>query len=238
MINKTILVTGATSGIGETSARYFNSLGMNLYLTGRNQKKLDDMKLEMGGNVYTFSCDLNNLENVELLFNDINEKNIKFDGLLFSSGIADPTPIRANTIEYMHKMMNVNCLSFMEIGKFFCNRRFSNNGASIVAISSFAADYPSSGQGMYAATKEALNSMVQVMAKEYTKREIRVNSIMPSYVLTPMVQGEVSYAMNNGIENLPFGPIDPIQIAYLAEFLLSDKSKYITGARIPVSAGL
>lgn len=238
MINKTILVTGATSGIGETSARYFNSLGMNLYLTGRNQKKLDDMKLEMGGNVYTFSCDLNNLENVELLFNDINEKNIKFDGLLFSSGIADPTPIRANTIEYMHKMMNVNCLSFMEIGKFFCNRRFSNNGASIVAISSLAADYPSSGQGMYAATKEALNSMVQVMAKEYTKREIRVNSIMPSYVLTPMVQGEVSYAMNNGIENLPFGPIDPIQIAYLAEFLLSDKSKYITGARIPVSAGL
>ena len=80
--------------------------------------------------------------------------------------------------------------------------------------------------------------MVEVMSKEFLKRKIRVNAIMPSYVDTPMVAAGGRFGMNNGIDQMPLGVIEPIQIAYLTEFLLSDRSKYITGAAIPVSAGV
>ena len=94
------------------------------------------------------------------------------------------------------------------------------------------------GQASYASSKAALNSIVEVMSQEFLKREIRVNAIMPSYVATPMVNSDAGYGMNNGIENMPLGVIDPRQIAYLVEFLLSDRSLHITGAAIPVTSGV
>ena len=78
----------------------------------------------------------------------------------------------------------------------------------------------------------------RLTSKEFLKRKIRVNAIMPSYVDTPMVAEGGRFGMNNGIDQMPLGVIEPIQIAYLTEFLLSDRSKYITGAAIPVSAGV
>ena len=134
--------------------------------------------------------------------------------------------------------MRINCLSFLELGKQFFNRKHSQKGASVVAISSMAAVRPVMGQASYASSKAALNSIVEVMSQEFLKREIRVNAIMPSYVATPMVNSDAGYGMNNGIENMPLGVIDPRQIAYLVEFLLSDRSLHITGAAIPVTSGV
>ena len=101
-----------------------------------------------------------------------------------------------------------------------------------------AVEYPAKGQSVYAASKAALNMVVKIMAKEFVRRKIRVNSIMPSYVDTPMIHDTTKAFMDNGVENLPLGVIDPVQIAALAEFLLSDKAQYMTGASIPVSAGI
>ena len=92
----------------------------------------------------------------------------------------------------------------------------------------------------YAASKAALDAIVQVMSKEFSRRKIRVNAILPTYVDTPLLRGDMenTFDLQGRIEaNQPFGIIDPRYLAYLVEFLISDKAKYITGTLIPVTAG-
>ena len=238
MQGKNILVTGASSGIGKETALYLAKQGATVVLVARNKTRLKEVKNAIGEHVYSYICDLSQSESIKGIFEFCKEKGLKLDGMVHAAGISNPIPVRSVSVESMQETMRVNCMSFAELGKYFCGKKYSNENASIVAISSLAATRPVMGQLTYAASKSALNSMVEVMAKEFLKRKIRVNAIMPSYVDTPMVAEGGRFGMNNGIDAMPLGVIEPIQIAYLAEFLLSDKSKHITGAAIPVSSGV
>lgn len=238
MEGKNILITGASSGIGKETARYLAKQGATVILVARNEIRLKEVKDAIGERAYSFACDLSQLQDIKDIFGFCKEQGLKLDGMVHAAGISDPIPVRSVSTESMEETMHVNCMAFAELGKHFCGKRFSNEDASVVAISSLAAVRPVMGQLAYAASKSALNSMVEVMSKEFLKRKIRVNAIMPSYVNTPMVAGGERFGMNNGIDAMPLGVIEPIQIAYLAEFLLSEKSKHITGAAIPVSSGV
>lgn len=234
MVEKNILITGASSGIGKEISLYLAKQGTTVILIGRNEERLREIKEQIGDKAYTYVCDLNHTEKIRGIFDFCRENGLKLDGMVHSAGISEPMPVRSVSIQNVEETMRVNCMSFAELGKYFGGKRYSNEQASVVAISSLAATRPVMGQVSYA----ALNSMVEVMSKEFLKRKIRVNAIMPSYVDTPMVAEGGRFGMNNGIDQMPLGVIEPIQIAYLTEFLLSDRSKYITGAAIPVSAGV
>lgn len=238
MKGKNILITGASSGIGKETAVYLASEGANVILTARNEGKLKQTASQIGKHAFVYACDLKKQEEIAGLFQYIREQDILLNGMVHSAGIAKPVPVRAESLVSMEETMRVNCFSFLELGKQFFNRKHSQKESAIVAISSMAAVRPIMGQAAYASSKAALNSIVEVMAQEFIKRKIRVNAIMPSYVETPMVSGDIGYGMNQGIENMPLGVIDPKQIAYLAEFLLSDRSLHITGAAIPVTSGV
>lgn len=238
MVEKNILITGASSGIGKEISLYLAKQGTTVILIGRNEERLREIKEQIGDKAYTYVCDLNHTEKIRGIFDFCHENGLKLDGMVHSAGISEPMPVRSVSIQNVEETMRVNCMSFAELGKYFGGKRYSNEQASVVAISSLAATRPAMGQVSYAASKAALNSMVEVMSKEFLKRKIRVNAIMPSYVDTPMVAEGGRFGMNNGIDQMPLGVIEPIQIAYLTEFLLSDRSKYITGAAIPVSAGV
>lgn len=238
MRGKNILITGASSGIGKTIALHLADQGANLVLVARREQELKDLAERIGSAACYYICDLQQSDQIEGIFAFCEEQGILLDGFIHSAGIANPVPVRSASPEGIGQMMQINAISFMEIAKFFYKKKYSNNGAGIVAISSLAAVRPVSGQASYAASKAALNTMVEVMAQEFLKRKIRVNAIMPSYVDTPMVQENAAFGMNNGIDDMPLGVIDPMQIAYLVEFLLSDKALHITGAKIPVSSGV
>ena len=238
MVEKNILITGASSGIGKEISLYLAKQGTTVILIGRNEERLREIKEQIGDKAYTCVCDLNHTEKIRGIFDFCRENGLPLDGMVHSAGISEPMPVRSVSIQNVEETMRVNCMSFAELGKYFGGKRYSNEQASVVAISSLAATRPVMGQVSYAASKAALNSMVEVMSKEFLKRKIRVNAIMPSYVDTPMVAEGGRFGMNNGIDQMPLGVIEPIQIAYLTEFLLSDRSKYITGAAIPVSAGV
>ncbi len=238
MVEKNILITGASSGIGKEISLYLAKQGTTVILIGRNEERLREIKEQIGDKAYTYVCDFNHTEKIRGIFDFCRENGLKLDGMVHSAGISEPMPVRSVSIQNVEETMRVNCMSFAELGKYFGGKRYSNEQASVVAISSLAATRPVMGQVSYAASKAALNSMVEVMSKEFLKRKIRVNAIMPSYVDTPMVAEGGRFGMNNGIDQMPLGVIEPIQIAYLTEFLLSDRSKYITGAAIPVSAGV
>lgn len=238
MKDKNILITGASSGIGKAVALYLAAQGAHLVLVARREQELKALVEQIGSNARYYICDLQDASQIEGIFGFCEEQGVILDGFVHSAGIANPVPVRSASPEGIEQMMQINAISFMEIAKYFYKKKHSSNGASIVAISSLAAVRPVSGQASYAASKAAMNAMVQVMAQEFLKRKIRVNAIMPSYVDTPMVEKDASFGMNNGIDNMPLGVIDPVQIAYLVEFLLSDKAIHITGAEIPVTSGV
>lgn len=113
--------------------------------------------------------------------------------------------------------------------------------AGIVAISSISSILNDPGMILYSMSKSALNSAVKTMSKEFMKRKIRVNGILPANVKTQMFLGgedTLEDFMERSLERQPLGIIDTEQVSYLAEFLLSDNAKYITGECIVMSGGM
>lgn len=238
-MKKVILITGASSGIGEATARYLSELGYVLVLTARNKEKLLKIVSELPTKAYSYSFDLLKMKEISSIFEFCNENNLKLDGLVHCAGINQDMPVRTNDVDVMETVTQLNYEVFIELGKHFYKKKYSNDGSSIIAISSYASIRSSAGMCTYASSKAALNMAVKVMAKEFIKRKIRVNAVLPAFVNTAMAVQAQDYieSMEEKMKNQFMGIIDPIQVAYLIEYLLSDKAKYITEALLPISGG-
>lgn len=238
-MKKTILVTGASSGIGAATSEYLSEQGYFVVLVARNEDRLNQISEKLSGENLIIPYDLSDIEHIEDIFTKCKDRGIRLDGLVHCAGINNDIPIRANDIEIMKEVTAVNYYSFVELGKYFNKKKYSNDRASVVAISSSAAETCTKGMCTYAASKAALNAAVKVMGREFLKRYQRVNAILPTFVDTPMAvrMDDALGDLDSKVAGQPLGLIAPEQIAYLVEFLISDKSSYITGACIPVSAG-
>jgi len=238
---KTFLVTGASSGIGAAVSKYLAGCGYRVVMVARSAQKLKETAKEMVNEPILIPFDLTKFDEYDVIFDVCKEQGIKFDGFIHCAGVGTSMPVKRIRIqEDMESQMEINAYAFAQLGRYFGSKRYSNDGGSIVAISSIAAHSCVPGHCGYAASKAALDAIVQVMSKEFSKRKIRVNAILPSFVDTPLLRGDLEkiYDLQGRIEvNQPFGIIDPRYLAYLVEFLISDKAKYITGTLIPVTAG-
>lgn len=231
-----ILITGASSGIGKAIGRYLSQRDFKVILVSRNRDKLSQAANELGNNCCIYPYDLECMDRIETIFEFCKEQGLRLNGLVHCAGMSTSVCIKENETSIMESIFKVNCEAFLELGKYFLKRKYSEDHSSVVAISSMAAQRCSKGTSVYSASKAALDAAVSVMAKEAVRRDIRVNSIRPGYVDTGMID------FLDGITDIgqrqELGIIQPEYIAYLTEFLLSEKARYITGAHIPVSAGL
>lgn len=242
MDKKTILIAGASSGIGKACAELLAQNGNQLVLVARNQEKLEFLRDTLPGTHLVISYDLQELENIKGIMEAVRETGWKLDGMVYSAGVDATCPVKVNSISLMIQAMVVNCFAFYEMGKWFYSAQYSNKGASVVAISSIAAILCQRGQGPYSASKAALNSVVRTMSKEFVRRKIRVNAVLPAGVGTPMAEeksklmtGVSTSGEEKGEQSL--GIITPQSVAESVEFLLSDKSSYITGELLKMDAG-
>ncbi len=238
---KNILVTGASSGIGKACASFFSECGANLILVSRREDCMKDIAEELASECAVVPFDLSSHESKKVIFDVCRDKEWKLDGFLYAAGTIERCPVKAYQAGIYEKSMQLHCFSFLEMCRYFCNRLYSNDGASVVAISSMSAQIPERGLGPYCIAKSALNMAVQMVALENVHRKIRVNSLMAAMVDTPLIEEYKRYRSveeEELLENQPFGLIKPESIAYMAGFLMSEESEYITGARIPVGAGL
>ena len=237
---KTILVTGASSGIGRQCAIDCSKMGAKVVAIGRNKERLDEVVAEMEGKGVSYSFDLDNAEGIKELIITIVEEKGKLDGFIHAAGIELTNPVKLTKFEEYESLFHVNCLSAFEIVKNFGIKTF-NKGGSIVLISSISGIIARMGLSAYAASKGALMSAARVMALEMSSREIRVNTVSPGTILTPMMKKALDEMgeeeRKKRIEGFPLGLGKTTDISNVCIYLLSDASRWVTGQNIIVDGG-
>ena len=237
---KTAVITGGNSGIGYATARKFNELGANVVITGRNAKALDQAATELG--VIAILADQGNLKDLDQMVSQVKVRFGNMDVLFINAGVAAFAPVEHMSEDQFDDIMNVNFK-----GAFFTLQKFLpilNDGASVINLSSINAYTGMPNTAVYAASKAALNSLTRTAAFELAPRRIRVNSVNPGPVNTPIFGKlgmpeeaikEFATAMQNRIPLKRFG--EPEDIANLVAFLASDEASFITGAEYNIDGG-
>lgn len=237
--NKTILVTGATSGIGFEICKQIINAGGNFIGIGRNivslQEYIDNSKLDA---CKAIKFDLIELENINSL---VSELPVKIDGLVHSAGIAHVSPMQFFNFNDYETIRKINLDSVLVLFSELLKKKRINKQSSIVFISSISSIRGAKGNGLYAITKAALDSVSKVYANELSSKNIRVNTILPGMVETEMSM-EAENILSKEIMDLdrskyPLGYGEPKDIALPVIFLLSNASKWITGQSIVIDGG-
>jgi NAD(P)-dependent dehydrogenase (short-subunit alcohol dehydrogenase family) len=237
--DKTILVTGATSGIGLEICKQIAIAGGHFIGIGRNIEKLQQYivssKLE-GSKAVKF--DLIELKNIHLLVSDLS---INIDGFVHSAGIANVSPMHFFNFSDYEKIRKINLDSVLVLFSELLKKKKINKHSSVVFISSISAIRGAKGNGLYAITKSALDTISKVYANELSSKQIRVNTIQPGMVETEMsLQAETILSkevMDVDRAKYPLGYGETKDIALPVIFLLSNASKWITGQSIVIDGG-
>lgn len=241
LAGKTILVTGASSGIGRQCAIDCSRMGAKVIAVARNQERLECLKDEMEGENDCISFDLNRIEYIKDLITTIVERHGKLDGFIHAAGIEVTVPVKLSKPEEYESLYRLNCMSAFEIVKNLCGIKTFNKGGSIVLISSITSVISRNGLAAYAASKGALVSATKVMATELAPRGVRVNAISPGTILTPMMQKALEPMSEDDkkkrVEGFPLGLGQTTDVSNACIYLLSEASRWITGQNLIVDGG-
>jgi len=240
LTNKNIIVTGASSGIGKTTAIILSSFGANLIICGRNENRLLETynELQNKENHKMFFGDLNLDENI----NELTSISNSIDGIVLAAGIVKTLPIKFLNSNELNNVLTSNFVSPTILCQKLLKKKKINASGSIVFVSSIAGNLiGDKGNGAYAASKAALDGISKVMAVELAPQKIRVNCICPGMVKTPMTKTELAAVtleqlkLNESLYPLGYG--EPEDVANGIAFLLSDNSKWITGSSLIIDGG-
>jgi len=243
LTGKTIIVTGASSGIGRETAILLSKLGAKLILIARNKEKLRDTINSLDGEGHTdLAFDLTSFSEYNHLYSRIFKNCSNISGFVHCAGFSKLIPLRNMNLTDLDEMMKVNYYSFMLLAKEFVKKKNVHpDGASVVALSSVSGDFSLKGLSIYSATKSSLNISVKALAQEYAQWNIRFNTISPGWVRTELTDKATRVLtderLENVIENHPLGPGDPIDVAKAVAFLLSDAARWITGTTLTIDGG-
>lgn len=235
---KTILLTGATSGIGKECAGIFARLGANLVLSGRSESKLKTVSKELGlENRHSICADLSDENSLSLLA----QKAPPLDGFVACAGVHYSSLLKFSDESEIEKTINLNCTAQIKLTRFLLKNKKFNKGASLVFISSTSAFLPQPAISAYSASKAALIAFAKALSAEIAPRKCRVNAICPGLVKTPMTESFLN--QNPDLAKIdeakyPLGYGKPEYVANAAAFLLSDASVWITGTSLTVDGGL
>jgi NAD(P)-dependent dehydrogenase (short-subunit alcohol dehydrogenase family) len=237
--NKTILITGASSGIGKAIAIFCASLGAKCVLSGRNIERLNLVLQTLEGDGHSsIDADITEQTGVNKIVDEI----LNLDGLIHSAGIMQLLPFRSISPLTFEKIMNINLYAPFYLSQALLKKRKINNSAAIIFLSSISGNIiGSKGNLMYSASKSAVNGIIKVLALELAEKKIRVNGIAAGMVKTEMWINNnmlISKEQLNKDETLyPLGYGEPADIAGIAAFLVSDAAKWITGSIIIADGG-
>lgn len=241
--NKVAVITGANSGIGLATAKLFLNEGAKVVLSGRRQSALEEAAKSLHGDFITVVADVSKPEDNTRLIKESTEKYGKIDILFLNAGVAPPTPTTDITESHINEIFDINVKGPILAVKEALPH--INDGGTIMFTNSVVHQKGFDGLGVYSASKGALRAYSRVLTSEVKSRGIRVNSIAPGPIDTPIygkmgLPQEVVEQMGQGFaEQVPLGRFGTSEeIANTALFLASDDASYINGIEIEVDGGL
>lgn len=240
---KTIVVTGASSGIGRQCAIDCSRQGARVVAIARNQNRLDEtLSLLKGVGHRSYIYDFSDTKGIEDLVASIVTDFGRIGGLIYAAGIEKTSPFKLLKPEDYNEILQVNTLSALEMARQVSNvKNFNKQGGGIAFICSITATIARAGTAAYSASKGALLSASRVLAAELSRRKIRVNCISPGTILTPMMQNYLSTLSeeeyNKRIAGFPLGLGEPSDVSLACVYLLSDAARWITGQNLIIDGG-
>ena len=236
--NKKVFITGGTSGIGLSILENFYKLDSNIFTIWTNFENLKTIQNNFP-KIKTSNFNLENHQKIEELVKEAKEKLGGLDIVINNAGITkDNLAIRMSDEEW-NKVININLTAVFLICKYSIKVMMKQDSGSIINISSIVGHTGNFGQANYSSAKAGIIAMSKSLAKEYAKKNIRVNCISPGFIDTKMTKSINEEFKKKLIENIPMGKLgNGNDIANCAIFLASDLSSYITGETIHVNGGM
>lgn len=235
---KTVLITGASSGIGRETAIVCSKMGASVVITGRNEERLKETfdKLEGDGH-FSIGADLTDTDAIDSLV----QRLPALTGVVHCAGIGDRSMLKMVKEKDIAKVMRTNFESPVLLQKSLLKKKKLVNSSSIVFVASRAPFAPTVGNGIYAASKGALIAYAKVLGLEVANQLMRVNCVCPAMVWTELVERDAAMTGVDYHEAEKAYPLkrygSPEDIANLIVYLLSDASCWMTGSCIDITGG-
>lgn len=237
---KTILVTGASSGIGRATAIECSRLGATLVLTGRNEKALQETKGQLadwGNNHFILVADLTD----EKACGDLASRLPLLDGFVSNAGIGKMLPLQFYSLDVLEEVFRINCFSPMLLLKLLVKKRKLKNPSSVVftaSISGYSNVAPANG--IYGSSKSALSAYMKYAALELAGKGVRCNAVHPGRINTPLISNRLltEEDVTKDVELYPLKRYgEPNEVAHAIIYLLSDASAWVTGTNLVIDGG-
>lgn len=237
--NKSVLVTGASGGIGSAIARKLHAAGAKVALSGTRQEPLERLAEELGERAYILPCNLSDMAAVEVLPKQAIETLGSLDILVNNAGITRDNLFMRMSDEEWQSVIDVNLTATMKLCKGALRGMMKSRWGRIINISSIVGATGNPGQGNYAASKAGMVGMSKSLAYEVASRGITVNVVAPGFIATAMTDKLADDRKEAILAQIPAGRMGAAEdIASAVAFLASDGSGYVTGSTLHVNGGM
>lgn len=237
---KTILVTGASSGIGRATAIECSRLGATVILTGRNEERLAETLnlLDISENKhFSIAADLTQQASIAELVSNLPQ----LDGCVNNAGIGKITPVQFISENDLEHIFHLNCFAPILLTKELVRKKKLYNSSSLVFVLSIAGNFNIlPGNSIYGSAKTGLSAFVKYAALELAGKGIRCNSVSPGMINTPFIQNQ-AYSEEDKQKDMSFYPLkrygEPSEVAHAIIYLLSDAASWVTGTNLVIDGG-
>ncbi len=242
MKNKTVIITGAASGIGKATAELFAKQGANVVLSDIQEaegKAATESIRASGGTVVFFKTDVAKAEEMKALVDFAVSTYGKLDIAVNNAGIGgELNPVADMSIEGWHKVISINLNSLFYGMKYQIQVMLKSGGGSIVNISSILGSVGFAGSAAYTAAKHGIIGLTQTAALEYSAQNIRVNAVGPGFIDTPLLNALDAEMKKQLVALHPIGRLGKSEeVAEVILWLGSDKASFVTGSYYPIDGG-
>lgn len=232
--DKTILVTGASSGIGREVAIQCAKVGARLVISGRDEARLNEtLAVLTGAGHRALFADLTNPKQVDALVEQAGE----IDGVVHGAGVSGVMPIRMVSDAFLDHVISINFKAPVLLTQRLLYQKKIRDGGSIIFMTSLAAHTGTIGLGPYAAAKAGLIGLMRCLALEVARRGIRVNALSPGLVNTPLLD-HIQSLLDEKSKMYPLGIGRPEDVAYAVLYFLADASRKVTGTSFHLDGGI
>ena len=233
---KTVLVTGATRGIGNAIAKEFKKNNFSVIGTATSESGVATLHEQ---NIKGYVLDLNSKDSINSFWEKLENDDQKISVLINNAGITRDNIVLRMSDEEWSDIMNVHLYGTFQLSKRVLKMMLKEKYGRIINISSASASIGNRGQSNYAAAKAGVEAFTKSLAKEVGKRDITINAVAPGFISTDMTEQNDGVNSEYLIKEIPMGRFgEPEEVADLVGFLCSEQASYITGQTIHINGGL